>query len=557
MKLQTKIIILLSVVLGILLVSFLSFQYTQINEKQLISQENRKNQELVIDKVLQINKTRYDQLINDNSGWDDMVQFIKKPDFAWAKDNVDFFVNSFKLSFVLVYNKEKELIYQFGDTSCLQGLNYPDKALINAKLSNVPFSHYFEHSKTQLIELFGATVVPSADADSRLTAPQGYLFIGKKWGKDYLKEHSEATGYEVDLVNSSNLKNYKKDPNKIYFFRNISDDSGKTIDTLFFSKTDELQSNLKQLFNLSVLFVVISGFAIFLFLYYFRKIVLVPLNKVSNTLETKDLTKIELLKKRNDEFRLLAELIQNFFSQQAALKQNNELLEELNSTKDRLFSIIAHDLKNPVGSLITLSGLMNDYLKTRDYDTLTELTSLFSQQTEDAMSLLTSLFDWARSQTGQIAFSPRQIDLKHVMDEVIKSVQTSASLKEITILPLEANNIQVFADSNMLKTVIRNLVANAIKYTPSGGTIVVTGSHSKKEVEISVIDTGVGMDLETQNKLFRINENLTTRGTANEKGNGLGLIICKEFIEKHGGQIRVISSQGSGSQFIITLPNET
>lgn len=556
MKLQTKITILLSIVLGILVASFLSFQYIQINEKKLISKENKKNQELVIDKVLQINKTRFDQLLNDNSGWDDMVNFIANPDLEWAKDNVNFFVNSFKLSFVLVYDPAKKLIYQFGDSVCLNHLKYPDQSLIDNKLTSTPFVHYFQHCGTELIEMFGATVVPSSDADNRATTPKGYLFIGKKWDKSYLLDHRDATGYNVEMADSTEFRNYRISADKIYFFRSIADETGKTVDTLIFSKDDDLQDSLKQLFYLSIIFVLTSVAAILLFLFYFRKIILVPINKVSDALEKKNPSKIESLKSRDDEFKLLADLIQEFFYQQNALKRNNEILEETNATKDRLFSIIAHDLKNPVGGMVSLSELLNEYVKSKDFETLEEVSGLISRQTKDAMSLLNTLFDWARSQTGQIAFSPQLIDLAPIVNEVAEIAEHTASLKGITILPSETNNIKVFADANMLKTVIRNLVNNAIKFTYSGGTIIINAAANSKDVEISVIDTGIGMDLETQNKLFRINKNFSTRGTANENGNGLGLIICKEFTEKHGGQIRVISSPGSGSQFIISLPYE-
>lgn len=160
MKLQLKILILLSIIFGIILLSFLSYQYIRQKEKNLYAQETRKNQELVIDKVLQLNRIKYEQLINDNSGWDDMVSFVAKPDSAWAKDNVDFFVTQFKLSFVLAYNINKKLVYQYGDSICLQNVKYPDAAMIGANFSGKPYVHYFEYCGNDLIEFFGAIIVP-------------------------------------------------------------------------------------------------------------------------------------------------------------------------------------------------------------------------------------------------------------------------------------------------------------------------------------------------------------------------------------------------------------
>jgi signal transduction histidine kinase len=555
MKLQTKILILLSIVLGIILVSFLSYQFIQLHEKELIFRDSQKSQEQIIDKVLQINRVKTEQLINDNSGWDDMVEFTANPDLAWAKDNVNFFVNQFKLSFVLIYNKEKKLVYQFGDSICLKGLTYPDQALINLKLTKAPFSHYFQSCGNQLIEMFGAIIVPSSDADPRTTPPQGYLFIGRKWDDLYLDEHAEATGYSVNVINDFNPKTFKKDHSKIYFFRALNDYSGNQIGTVVFSKTDELQGNLRQLFNLSILSILFSLIGLMIFLYYFRRIILIPINKLNKALYSKNTEGIQSLKNNDDEFKILANLTSDFFDQQETLKNNNAKLEEINATKDRLFSIIAHDLKNPVGSIVSISDLLSDYLQKNDFKTVEELVEMLKHQSNEALALLTSLLDWARSQSGQMVFSPEMQSLAPIANEVVENLRSSAQLKNITIQNQITEDLQCFADFNMLKTVLRNLVSNAIKYTNMGGSIGLSAERHSDKVEICIADNGVGMDEETRNKLFRIEAHLSARGTANEKGNGLGLIICKEIIEKHGGKIHIESKLNNGSRFIFTLPS--
>lgn len=556
MKLQTKIFTLLSVVLGILLVSFLFYQFIQLHERELFFQDNKKNQEQIIDKVLQINRIKTEQLLNDNSGWDDMVSFIAKPDKVWAKDNVNFFVNSFKLSFVLVYNKEKELVYQYGDSICLKGLKYPDQALINLKLTQEPFAHYFQHCGNELIEMFGAIVVPSADADSRTTPPQGYLFIGRKWDNSYIKEHAEATGYDVEVVENLQSANFKKVASKMYFFRNFDDYSGQAISMVAFSKTDDLKSNLRQLYRLSVLSVLISIVALVIFLYYFKLIVLNPIKRLSKALHTNNIKLVEPLRNNNDEFQILATLISDFFEQQNNLKNNNAKLQEINATKDRLFSIIAHDLKNPVGSIVSISQMLSGYLKENDMATAEELTEMLKQQSTEALALLTSLFDWARSQSGQMIFSPLVLPLCEITDEVLINLKPSAQLKNITIQNLVDPDLTIFADFNMLKTVIRNLVSNAIKYSNNEGRIEISAISNTGQTEICIADNGIGMSEETRTSLFKVESHSSIRGTANEKGNGLGLIICKELIEKHGGTIRVESELNSGSRFIFTLPTK-
>ena len=171
MKLQAKISILLSIILGVFVVTFLLYQFIRLREKKILYQENQKSQELVIDKVLQLSRIKYEQLINDNSGWDEMVDFATSPDTVWAKDNVNFFVNSFHLNFVQVYSKEKKLIYQFGDSTRLKEFGIVMPETIQKFFSDTAFVHYFTGSGENLLEVFGATNVPAADTDTRLTPP--------------------------------------------------------------------------------------------------------------------------------------------------------------------------------------------------------------------------------------------------------------------------------------------------------------------------------------------------------------------------------------------------
>lgn len=556
MKLQLKILILLSAIFGVIILSFLSYQYIRIQEKQIYNLETRRNQELVVDKVLQLNRIKYEQLINDNSGWDDMVTFVAKPDLVWAKDNVDFFVNSFKLSFVLAYNKEKNLVYQFGDSICLNGLKYPDQVLINSDFATNPFSHYFQYCGNELIEIFGAIVVPASDSDARKTPPQGYLYTGRKWNSSYLTDHAEATGYQVVILKNPELRTLKKDPSKIYFFKNLNDSSGNTLATLVFSRQDPLKQDLSPFLNLSILLTLIALLSMVVFLFYFRRIILDPLRKISTTLNTNDTEHIVALNQRNDEFKVLGSLIEQFFLQKAVLIKNNSELSEINKMKDKLFSIIAHDLKNPVGNILSMTELLADFIKNKDTETSEELVQLLRHQANETLSLLETLLDWARSQSGQVVFKPTLLDLNPIVENVMGNLNSSALLKEIVILPPDVNNVKVFADVNLLTTILRNLVTNSIKFTKAGGTILVSARMDMNNTEISITDTGIGMDQKTQEMLFKIESNLTTTGTANEKGTGLGLIICKEFVEKHEGQIRVISEVGKGSQFILSLPFE-
>lgn len=555
MKLQFKIFILLSIIFGVVILTFLSYQYIRINEKKLYLIENRKNQELVLDKVLQLNRIKQEQLLNDNSGWDEMIDFVTQPDPEWAKDNVDFFVNSFHLSFVQVYNKEMSLTYEFGDSTCLKHLSTVDRKTMYSLFSDTAFVHYFQYCGKELVEIFGATIVPAADADSRKTPAQGYLFIGRKWDSDYISEHSLATSYQTELIQGTDLSNFRQDSGKNYFTRNITDIKGQTIAVLVFSKKDPLTSNMTTFLYLSILVTLIAMSSIIVFLFYFRKIVLVPLQQISTTLNTRNPEHINSLNKHTDEFKQLGALILQFFWQEELLKRNNAELKENNATKDKLFSIIAHDLKNPIGNILMISELMANSMKNQENETSEELLAMIGSQAKETMNLLETLFEWAKSQTGNINYKPEILNLQKIIEQVVEIHNPAAILKGINLDIVQSDEIFVFADPNMLQAVLRNLITNAIKFTNQGGLISITAEILPDCSKITVADNGVGMDQETQKSLFHIDTTVTTTGTANEKGTGLGLIICKEFIEKHGGRIRVESEPGKGSKFIFNLPS--
>lgn len=235
------------------------------------------------------------------------------------------------------------------------------------------------------------------------------------------------------------------------------------------------------------------------------------------------------------------------------LQEKTAKLEELNATKDKLFSVIAHDLKSPFNSILGLSELLlnNSY----NYDTARskKLLRYIHSSAKNTLSLTENLLSWAKSQTGQMKFEPKPIRLKEVVDEVIGIVDTSAKVKDITVDYTQISNIYVYAEINMLKSILYNLISNAIKFSHANEKVSISARTEENKVEIIVSDNGVGMNDETKRNLFHI-ESGSTRGTANEDGSGLGLILCKEFVEKHGGKIWVESEMGNGSNFYFSIP---
>jgi len=239
------------------------------------------------------------------------------------------------------------------------------------------------------------------------------------------------------------------------------------------------------------------------------------------------------------------------FERQRAEKSAAEL-RELVSTKDKLFSIIAHDLRSPFNNIIGLSELL---IEKEAHDAKSEkYAGLINSSAKNTLGLLDNLLNWAISQTDQLSFNPKKIILSSLIREEINTSNSRALLKNISLKLIQNEEVEVYADENMVMVILRNLISNAIKFTNSGGEINVSVIPGTKQVEISILDNGIGMDEEKIKTLFHLSSNATSPGTANEKGSGLGLVLCKEFVEKLGGKIWVESEEGKGSDFKFTLP---
>ena len=237
------------------------------------------------------------------------------------------------------------------------------------------------------------------------------------------------------------------------------------------------------------------------------------------------------------------------------LKKYAGELKELNQTKDRFFSIVAHDLKSPFLGLLGYSKLLlTDFNILGDNEKIKFITNI-EKLSNNAYKLLENLLDWSRMQTGKMAFVSDKLNLFIELHSTLSLLKATAQSKNITINSEIDSAIYVEADKNMLATIVRNLVSNAIKFTNPGGIITISAVPSGRYIEIAVSDTGVGIKQENLENLFKIEKNLSTKGTANEEGTGLGLLLCKEMIEKHEGRIWVESIEGSGSTFHFTLPS--
>lgn len=239
---------------------------------------------------------------------------------------------------------------------------------------------------------------------------------------------------------------------------------------------------------------------------------------------------------------------------QKALQISEEKLRAANASKDKLFSIIAHDLKSPFNSLIGFSRVLLNHLKDGDIGVIDKYANIIHDVAVQTHRLLENLLEWSVIQTGRNIFAPVKFNLADLFTEVIDLYKNQARQKGINLAPAIKPDVEMVADKNMLTTILRNLVSNAVKYTKSGGLITVSGIVLDGTVKVIVTDTGVGINKDHLGKIFSIDTKISTAGTGNERGTGLGLVLCKDLVEKHRGKIWVESEEGIGSKFFITMP---
>ena len=238
------------------------------------------------------------------------------------------------------------------------------------------------------------------------------------------------------------------------------------------------------------------------------------------------------------------------------LLESKVLLSEANATKDRFFSIIGHDLKSPFQGVVGFSQILLEQISEKKYDEIENFARIILDSSIRAMNLLTNLLEWSQTQTGRIEFNPECIELIAIVNEIVDLLNDTAHQKFISILNKLPHDFTVVADRNMVKTILRNLLSNAIKFSNPGGEIVIGLELNEDEMILYVADNGVGIKNGNIDNLFRIDNRHSTLGTNKETGTGLGLVLCKEFTDMHGGNIWAECNGTTGCTFKFSIPSK-
>lgn len=238
------------------------------------------------------------------------------------------------------------------------------------------------------------------------------------------------------------------------------------------------------------------------------------------------------------------------------IKDTEKQLIDLNTTKDKFFAIIGHDLRNPFSQILGFSEFLYENHSNLDSERIKMVAGQIFLSALSTFHLLENLLEWSRSQSNAIVFTPKKVNIHNILQTVLESIVPGADQKCISLSCIVDRELDIVADSNILKTILRNLICNAIKFTPNNGKVEICVVKKPENTLFSVSDTGVGMEEKQIASIFGLGDKTSKVGTAGEKGTGLGLILCKEFVERHGGQIWVESKLGEGSKFNFTIPSE-
>ena len=429
------------------------------------------------------------------------------------------------------------------------GEDYNGRVILKENLSNKSHLH-LKYNENQISITF---------IGFQYTSPKGIRYSYYLDGVDKAWNNSGADHRKITYSNLTpgEYKFYVKAANK---------------DGVWSNNTATLAFTITPPYWMTTWFRILVIIAIIGSIYFFISLRLKMINRQKKLLEervadqTSELRgKNELLLKRtsqlNETNNLLEERQQQILKQTEELVRQSEILENtnteldaLNKSKDRFFSIIAHDLRSPFNTIFGFAELLQKRKNTITDEKRNQYVSALYISAKRVYSLLENLLEWSRTQTNQISFEPRNFQISSMIDEIYHLQEENLRSKKIQFQKIIEDNIEVFADYEMIQVVIRNLVSNAIKFTPDGGSIILKVSGNGNMANISVIDTGTGIPDEIKRDLFKMDKTITEQGTSGERGTGIGLLLCKDFVEKNKGQISVESILGKGSEFRFTLP---
>ncbi len=575
LQLRYKIMGLIILTAIILLGSTFAYHYARTKEEHFFNYIYLENSKASIESILNIKKESFLKSTLNDAAWDELVSFIGNHKSKWADDNLATIYKTLDLSFIQVYDPRFNLLFSVIDSS---HFSYPNLAIPVVKLKDAAHNHnsfhFFIFHDNRVMEIFGASIVPTIDI-LRQTRPQGFLITGRLWDHNYINNLQNAANSDLEIIpveklNDPKIINDPREKDFIVVHRFLHDESGKSIARLDFIPRTQLGLDRKLFFYFTIVPIFIALLVILFFFLSIRRWISLPLSRIAQSLNNEDPLPLKQIGERNKEFHAISERMEAFFEAKRNLE--NEIrerklaedkidqyareLKESNVSKDKFFSILAHDLKSPFHSILGYSEILS-----HEYDTLNDterrkFIDILRDSVKNVFDLLENLLQWSRMQSGRMEYHAEIFNLSGLIEEAADLLRGNALKKNIRFTYSSSPGLMVNADKNMIRSVLQNLISNALKFTSGNGEVSISSIETDNFIEVIVRDTGIGMSPDDLNKLFRIDVSYTRKGTSQEVGTGLGLILCKELLQKNRGNIWVESEKDKGTVFHFTLPKE-
>jgi signal transduction histidine kinase len=575
LQLRYKIMGLIILTAIILLGSTFAYHYARTKEEHFFNYIYLENSKASIESILNIKKESFLKSTLNDAAWDELVSFIGNHKSKWADDNLATIYKTLDLSFIQVYDPRFKLLYSVIDSSQFSN---PKLAIPVVKLKDAAHNHnsfhFFIFYDNRVMEIFGASIVPTIDI-LRQTKPQGFLITGRLWDHNYINNLQNAANSDLEIIpveklNDPKIINDPREKDFIVVHRFLHDESGKSIARLDFIPRTQLGLDRKLFFYFTIVPIFIALLVILFFFLSIRRWISLPLSRIAQSLNNEDPLPLKQIGERNKEFHAISERMEAFFEAKRNLE--NEIrerklaedkidqyareLKESNVSKDKFFSILAHDLKSPFHSILGYSEILS-----HEYDTLNDterrkFIDILRDSVKNVFDLLENLLQWSRMQSGRMEYHAEIFNLSGLIEEAADLLRGNALKKNIRFTYSSSPGLMVNADKNMIRSVLQNLISNALKFTSGNGEVSISSIETDNFIEVIVRDTGIGMSPDDLNKLFRIDVSFTRKGTSQEVGTGLGLILCKELLQKNRGNIWVESEKDKGTVFHFTLPKE-
>lgn len=505
-----------------------------------------------ISTLFELNSKTHSATINDVTYWDGLYNFAKTKDLSWYNQFIDEEFKSYEVNYVSVYDSNNQFIVKTSTPEISSSNFIPGQVF--SKLYKSKFIRFYMRIPEGVVEVFGATIHPSDDPQKNKFKPSGYFIMARLLDKNYFHNLQKISSSKIKLVNDSKSDLIDEDE-VITSELNLKNWDGEVVSKLLFERPFNLDfRSTKKILSIIVIAFI---FNLILYLHYARRWMYSPLKTITNILETGNEDSIDDLKRAPGEFGYIGNLFEENNNQKKQLIISKQKAEESDKLKSSFLANLSHEIRTPMNAIIGFSDLLNDS-KLSEEDKL-EYLKIIRNSGTNLVSIIEDLLEMSKIDAKQISPKLVSFDLNKTVQDLYDTIKvTIPPEKKIDFYILDNPNPttrNILSDEIKLKQIISNLITNAIKYTENGkvgfGYVV---NDKEKVLEFTVKDSGIGIDKKNVSIIFDRFRRIEDDFSAELSGLGLGLAICKAYIEMLGGSIQVESTVGVGSNFVFTIP---